>query len=60
MNEANQAEIQTTHEEITAMKICPNGRYVLTGGNLGDVSLWAIRKKILAPEAMNDAIQTYI
>lgn len=60
MNEANQAEIQTTHEEITAMRICPNGRYVLTGGNLGDISLWSIRKKILAPEAMNDAIQTYV
>lgn len=60
MNEANQAEIQTTHEEITAMRICPNGRYVLTGGNQGDVSLWAIKKKILAPETMNDAIQTYV
>lgn len=57
MNEANQASIQTMHEELTCMKICPNGRYVLTAGNRGDVSLWSINKKILAPEAMYDAIK---
>ena len=39
------------------MKICPNGRYVLTAGNQGDVTIWSIKKKILAPEAMDDAIR---
>jgi len=56
MNEANQAGIETLHEELTTMKVCPNGRYVLTGGNRGDVSLWSIQKQILAPEAMAGAI----
>jgi len=40
MNDANQSKIQTLHEELTTMKLCPNGRYVLTAGNRGDVSLW--------------------
>jgi len=40
------------------MKICPNGRYVLTAGNRGDVSLWSVSKKILGPEVINDAIKT--
>ena len=58
MNDANQASIETLHEELTSLKICPNGRYVLTAGNRGDVCLWSIKKKILAPEAINDAIRT--
>jgi WD40 repeat protein len=44
MNEENQSSIETMHEELTAMKVCPNGRYVLTSGNRGDVSLWSIKK----------------
>ena len=40
------------------MRVCPNGRYVLTGGNRGDIVLWKINKKISEPEeAVRDAIR---
>ena len=58
MNENNQAKIQTLHEDLKTMKVCPNGRYVLTAGNRGDVSLWQVKKKILSPETMADAVLT--
>jgi WD40 repeat protein len=57
MNEDNQAEIMTMHEKLTTMKVCPNGRYLLTGGNRGDVSVWKIEKKIHEPDAINDAVR---
>jgi hypothetical protein len=57
MNEANQASIQTLHEDLTMMKVCPNGRYVMTAGNRGDVCLWQINKRIHAPAAMDDAVR---
>ena len=60
MNEANQAWIETMHEELTTMKVCPNGRYVLTAGNRGDVSLWKVHKQILEPEALKDALYTNV
>ena len=52
MNEENQSSIDTLHENLTTMKVCPNGRYVLTAGNRGDVCMWAINKKILGPDTM--------
>jgi len=58
MNEENQTHIQTMHEELQSMKVCPNGRYVMTGGNRGDITLWAIHKKILEPKAYNEAVRT--
>ena len=58
MNEENQTHIQTMHEELKSMKVCPNGRYVMTGGNRGDITLWAIHKKILEPKAYNEAVRT--
>lgn len=58
MNEANQSRIETMHEELKCMKVCPNGRYILTGGTKGDISLWAINKSILSPEeTIKDAIK---
>lgn len=42
MNEDNQSSILTMHEQLVTMKVCPNGRYVLTGGNSGDISVWSI------------------
>jgi hypothetical protein len=45
------------HDRLESMKLCPNGRYVLTTGDKGDASLWSITKKILAPETILDAIQ---
>ena len=57
MNEDNQTSVKTMHDQLTTMKICPNGRYVLTGGNRGDVILWKIDKKILEPDVIRDAIR---
>ena len=58
LNEENQTEIETLHEEITVMKVCPNGKYILTAGNRGDVLLWNVNKKILTPEVLDDAYRT--
>ena len=33
MNEANQTKLETMHDELKTMKVCPNGKYVLTAGN---------------------------
>ena len=58
MNEANFASTETMHEQLTTVKVCPNGKYILSGGNRGDLSLWAVSKKILKPEeAIRDAIK---
>ena len=57
MNEENQTQIQTMHDELKSMKVCPNGRYVLTGGNRGDLTLWAIHKKISEPRAYTEAVR---
>jgi len=32
------------------MKLCPNGRYVLTGGSRGDIALWSLKKKEITAE----------
>jgi hypothetical protein len=50
VNDENRSEILTTHDEALAMKICPNGRYVLTGGSRGDVALWSLKKREVKPE----------
>jgi hypothetical protein len=50
VNEENRSELLTTHEEAKAMKICPNGRYVLTGGSRGDIALWSVKKREVTPE----------
>lgn len=31
------------------MTMCPNGRYILTAGNKGDIILWSITKKNTIP-----------
>lgn len=31
------------------MKLCPNGKYVITGGNHGDVCMWEIKKYTINP-----------
>lgn len=53
VNIENTSEIKTTHEEVKIMKICPNGRYVLTGGSQGDVTIWQIKKRAdITPETV--------
>lgn len=44
VNSENSSEIQTIHEESKIMKICPNGRYILTGGSKGDICIWNVKK----------------
>lgn len=58
MNEENKTTVQTMHDELKTMKVCPNGRYVLTGGNRGDITLWTIKKKILDPKLYRDVVTT--
>eukprot|EP00347_Sterkiella_histriomuscorum_P023802 403333335 len=45
VNEQNTSEIKTIHDEVKIMKVCPNGRYIITGGNQGDICIWSIKKK---------------
>lgn len=57
VNSENTSEIRTTHEQASCMKICPNGRYVLTGGARGDVCLWSINKREVKPEDIAQLMQ---
>lgn len=50
VNTENFTEIETTHEEVKIMKVCYNGRYILTGGSGGDISLWHIKKREVSAE----------
>jgi len=53
VNLDNTSQIETIHEEVTVMKMCPNGRYVITGGNKGDVCVWNIkRREIMSHEQL--------
>lgn len=44
VNSENSSETQTIHEESKIMKVCPNGRYILTGGSKGDICIWNVKK----------------
>ena len=44
VNEANQSRLKTIHDEVKSVRVCPNGRYVLTGGSKGDVIIYSVRK----------------
>jgi hypothetical protein len=50
VNDENRSALLTTHEQAVAMRICPNGRYVLTGGSRGDVAVWSLKKREISPE----------
>ena len=45
VNEANQSRIKTIHDQVKTLKVCPNGRYVLSGGDKGDVILYSVRRQ---------------
>lgn len=45
VNVENTSEIMTIHEEAKVLKMCPNGRYILTGGSSGDVCIWNIKRR---------------
>lgn len=44
INPVNTTEIKTIHEEAKIMRVCPNGKYILTGGNKGDIAIWNVKK----------------
>jgi len=44
VNEENNSQILTIHEAVKVFKICPNGRYILTGGDKGDICIWSSKK----------------
>jgi hypothetical protein len=44
VNDANRTIVPLIHDEVRTMKVCPNGRYVLTGGDKGDIVMWKVRR----------------
>ena len=44
VNHENTSEVKTIHEEAKIMKICPNGKYIITGGDKGDICVWKVKK----------------
>jgi WD40 repeat protein len=44
VNEENTSEIKTIHDESKLLRICPNGRYIITGGTNGDICIWSVQK----------------
>ena len=44
VNEANQSSIKTIHDHIKSLKVCPNGRYVMSAGDKGDVVIYSVRR----------------
>ena len=44
VNESNFARVVTIHDEVANLKVCPNGRYLLTCGHKGDVIIWSVRR----------------
>jgi WD40 repeat protein len=49
VNEANNTTIKTIHDSVQLLKVCPNGRYLLTAGDKGDINIYSIRRQ--RPEA---------
>ena len=45
VNEANKTVLKTIHDEVRYMRVCPNGRYVLSGGDKGDIILYSVRRQ---------------
>lgn len=45
VNTENASEVGTIHEEARVLRLCPNGRYVLTGGSKGDVCIWHVFRR---------------
>jgi len=44
VNEGNRNEVHTMHESVRTLKVCPNGRYLLTAGERGDIAIWGITR----------------
>ena len=44
VNEKNRNTVLTMHEKVKTLKVCPNGRYLLTAGIKGDIALWSVNR----------------
>jgi len=44
VNESNTTQIKTMHESVKSLKVCPNGRYLLTAGARGDIAIWSVTR----------------
>jgi WD40 repeat protein len=44
VNEENTSSILTIHEEAKTLTVCPNGKYLITGGSKGDICIWAVNR----------------
>lgn len=44
VNESNTISVKTMHESVKTLKVCPNGRYLLTAGNKGDIAIWSVSR----------------
>lgn len=44
VNESNTTEVMTLHEKVKSLKICPNGRYLITAGEKGDIAVWGVKR----------------
>jgi len=44
VNEENFTRVETIHTSVKSLKVCPNGRYVLTAGEQGDITIWKVKK----------------
>ena len=42
LNEENMLKVKTTHNEITEIEVSPDGRFITTGGLLGEIHLWKL------------------
>lgn len=45
VNEGNLTKVKTLHDHLSSLKVCPNGRYVLTSGINGDIAVWSVKRK---------------
>ncbi len=60
VNDENSCEVRTIHDEVCEMRICPNGKYLITGGNKGDVALYSLKKvEFSAEEASAAALMQF-
>lgn len=42
VNESNTTSVMTMHQGVKTLKVCPNGRYLLTAGSRGDIAVWNV------------------
>ena len=44
VNEKNFTSLKTIHDSVKLLKVCPNGRYVLTAGDKGDIIIYSVKR----------------